>query len=185
MIKEDAVAFISQFPIYQYAFTKPDDSFFSPAVVKGCRNCVNYHTSWSCPPAIVGFEKCRRECMSYDEIFVFSTVYDRDAERDGGRKRKALKSHEKITSFTSEFFKSSGYETYILTSDRCHICDKCTFPRKACLHQDRMYPCIESHGIKMCDLLTGCEMDGYFEDGPALLFGLIFYRKSSGSGDIK
>ena len=177
MIKEDAVDFISQFSIYQYAFLVPDEEFFSPSVVKECKKCKYYHTSWSCPPAIVRFEKCRRECMSYDEIFVFSSLYGAENDSDGQLKRNAKKEHEKITDFTEELFKSRGYETYVLTSDRCTICEKCTFPRKECLYQDRMHPCIESHGIRMSDLLARCEMDCFFEEGPSLLFSLIFYRR--------
>ena len=179
MTREDAIAFISQFSVYQYAFLKAEDAEVSDSVVKGCRNCRNYRTSWSCPPAIVRFEKCRRELASYEELLIFSTIFDRRNDADGSRRRACQKEQEKITNFTAEFFKTEGYETYILTSDRCSICDKCSFPHKACRHPDRMHPCIESHGIKMSDLLDKCEMDCFFDDAFSLLFTLIFFRKKT------
>ena len=116
--------------------------------------------------------------MSYEGIFVFSTIYDTRNDKDGQNKKKAVKEHERITTLTEASFRNSGYEVYVLTSDKCTICEKCTFPRKACAHQDRMHPCIESHGIKMSDLLLKSEMDCFFEDNYALLFSLIFYREA-------
>ena len=179
VIREETAEFISQFHVYQYSFLKPEESDFSDSVVKGCKKCANYRTAWSCPPAIVSFSKCRRECLSYDEVFVFSTIYEKRNDPDGEIRREYLNEHRKITDFTSEFFRSRGFETYTLMSDRCRICDKCTFPRKACKYPERMLPCIESHGIRMGNLLGRCDMDHYFDEGYALLFTLIFIRKAS------
>lgn len=177
MIREETAEFITQFHVYQYAFLKPEESDFSDSVVKGCKKCVHYKSAWSCPPAIVSFARCRRECLSYDGVFVFSTLYESRNDDDGEIRRKTRKEHGKVTDFTSEFFRSKGYETYTLTSDRCSICEKCTFPRKACRYQDRMHPCIESHGIRMSSLLGRCDMDHFFDEGYSLLFTLIFFRK--------
>ena len=177
MIREETAEFISQFSIYQYAFIKPEEAFFSDKTVKECRKCANYRTSWSCPPAIVSFSRCKRECLSYEDVFVFSCLSDRKTEKDAKLSAQFVREHARITDFTSEFFRSRGVETYVLTSDRCMICEKCTFPKSACRHPDRMHPCIESHGIKMSDLLARCDMDSFFEEGYTVRFSLIFIKR--------
>ena len=49
--KEEIEAFITQFPIYQYAFVKPEDIDFNERVRAICKKeCPRYGNSWSCPP---------------------------------------------------------------------------------------------------------------------------------------
>ncbi len=178
MTQKDITTFISQFPVYQYAFVKPSDVEFSSDVLEGCRlDCKYYRTSWSCPPAIIKPEKCKAECLSYEELFVFSSIAEKKDITNEAQERIFQGEHERITHCTAEFFRANGCETYILTSNRCTICPKCTFPKDLCIHQDRMRPCIESHGIWMSDLLEKCVMDCFQDEKYRLLFSLVFYRK--------
>ena len=51
--------YITQFPIYQYAFLSIDDIEFNDKVRTICkRECPRYGKSWSCPPAVGTVDKC-------------------------------------------------------------------------------------------------------------------------------
>ena len=72
---ESLEEFISQFPVYQYAFFSPRELAFSERVRTVCRQeCSRYGTTWACPPAVGTVEECRERCLGYGECFLFSTV---------------------------------------------------------------------------------------------------------------
>ena len=67
--------FITQFPIYQYAFIKTEDVEFNDKVRAICKKeCPRYGKSWSCPPAVGSVDKCRETCMEYPYVLLFSSV---------------------------------------------------------------------------------------------------------------
>ena len=50
MTREEIEEFITQFPIYQYAFTEPSELEFNERVRAICKKeCPRYGNSWSCP----------------------------------------------------------------------------------------------------------------------------------------
>ena len=172
-------SYIKKFPIYQYAFINPDDVDYSEKVRQRCkRTCPHYGTSWSCPPAVGKADKCKEKCLAYSDLLVFSTMTELSL---GSREEKASaqKEHEKLTKIISEHMKDRGYVVYVISSGRCSICQKCTFPRDFCRHQDEMYPCIESHGITVADLAEYCDMDHYLGNGLYLLFTLIYFKDAN------
>ena len=53
MTREEIEEFITQFPIYQYAFTEPSELEFNERVRAICKKeCPRYGNSWSCPPPV-------------------------------------------------------------------------------------------------------------------------------------
>ena len=57
--------FICQFPVYQYAFFKPEEIEFSFRVRWICQQeCERYDCTWACPPAVGGRRRRVPETLS-------------------------------------------------------------------------------------------------------------------------
>ena len=66
---------ITQFPICEYAFIRPEEIPFSEKVRYICETeCPRYGTSWSCPPAVGTVEECKARCLAFTGGFIFTTV---------------------------------------------------------------------------------------------------------------
>ena len=179
MTREDIEAFITQFPIYQYAFVKPEDIDFNERVRAICKKeCPRYGNSWSCPPAVGKVDKCREECLEYQEALFFSSVTEVADYSDMEANLKTKAEHERMTKIIEDHLRDQGLLVYTLSSDSCSICSKCGFPRERCRHPDLMHPCIESHGIVVTNLAEKCDMDYYMVENLLLWYSLIFFKNS-------
>lgn len=177
MTREEIEAFITQFPIYQYAFVDIDELEFSDKVRTICKKeCPRYGSSWSCPPAVGTVEKCRQKCMEYDQALFFSSVAD---VKDISNMKETLKTqeeHEKMTTIIDKYLKDHTMLTYALSTESCSICEKCTYPKGTCRHPETMHPCIESHGIVVPNLIERNMMDYFLGERLVLWFSLIFFK---------
>ena len=71
---------ITEFPVCEYAFVRPEEIPFSEKVRYICQTeCPRYGKSWACPPAVGSVEECRKRCLSYDGGVFFYTM------REGAR----------------------------------------------------------------------------------------------------
>ena len=86
--------------------------------------------------------------------------------------------HEKMTHLIEQHLKEHKLETYTLSSDSCAACEKCAYPKGACRHPELMFPCIESHGIVVANLVEKYAMDYYLGDRYIVWFSLIFFKAS-------
>ena len=96
MTQTEIEEYITQFPIYQYAFVKPEDIEFNDRVRQICKKeCSRYGASWSCPPAVGTVEVCKERCMNYDHVLFFSSIAEVDnimgARKNHTRNRAAFK----------------------------------------------------------------------------------------------
>ena len=170
--------FITQFPIYQYAFVKPEDMDFNERVRAICKKeCPRYGASWSCPPAVGKVEKCRQECFQYTDALFFSSVADVKDITDMKETLQTKHEHEKMTGIIEQHLRDHGLLVYTLSSDSCSLCPKCAFPRATCRHPEEMHPCIESHGIVVANLVELCQMDYYMGENLLLWFSIIFFKE--------
>ena len=171
--------FISRFPIYQYAFLKPEDIDYSDKVRLFCkRDCPSYDTNWSCPPAIPKVSKCRARCSEYDAALLFSSVGNTEEEYTKAKRAESKQVHEELTKHVEDFLINNGCMVYTLTSDACTLCPKCTFPHEYCRHAELMHPCIESHGIVISELAEKADMDYNMGQKLHLWFSLIYYKEA-------
>lgn len=177
--KEEIEAFITQFPIYQYAFVKPEDIDFNERVRAICKKeCPRYGNSWSCPPAVGKVERCRERCYEYEDVLFFSSVTEVKDFTDMEENLKTKKEHEKMTKIIEDYLRSQGLLVYTLSSDSCSICSKCGFPKEHCRHPEQMHPCIESHGIVVANLVEKCNMDYYMGERLLLWYSMIFFKNT-------
>lgn len=96
MTQTEIEEYITQFPIYQYAFVKPEDIEFNDRVRQICKKeCSRYGASWSCPPAVGTVEICKERCMNYDHVLFFSSIAEVDNIMDMDETLKTKSEHEK------------------------------------------------------------------------------------------
>ena len=69
---EELEEFICQFPVYQYAFFKPEEIDFSFRVRWICeKECERYNSTWACPPAVGTVEECRNAVLIIRNVSCF------------------------------------------------------------------------------------------------------------------
>ena len=63
----------------------------------------------------------------------------------------------------------------VLSTEACAVCEHCAWPDAPCRHPERMFPCIESHGILATDLAEKCGLD-FFNGNIVTWFSLLFFK---------
>lgn len=166
---------LTQLPIFQYAFLSTDVLLFSERVRHICKTeCPMYGTSWACPPAVGTVEQCRERCLAYPELLLISTVSEVEDIENMELTLATRKDHETITAQVAALMKAQGCEIQVLSTEACAICEKCTYPDGPCRFPDRMFPCVESHGILVTDLAERCGME-FFNGNMVTWFSVILY----------
>jgi len=168
---------LAELPLYQYAFIRTDELMFSERVRYICRTeCPMYNTTWACPPAVGRVEECRQRVMSFDEGLLIATITE---VSDIANIRETLDTrgpHEEITRQVLEMVKQQASETLTLSTEACAHCEHCTWPGAPCRFPDRMFPCVESHGILVTDLAEKHGIDFLAQGNVVTWFSLILYR---------
>ncbi|MDE6997887.1 MAG: DUF2284 domain-containing protein [Oscillospiraceae bacterium] len=168
---------LSELPIVQYEFFETAELTFSPRVRMVCEtDCACYGTSWACPPAVGTVEECRDRCLSYPHALLLITMSEVDDIEDLEGTLETRSGHEEITRQAAALLEAQGVETYPLSTESCAICKRCAYPDGPCRHPDRMYPCVESHGILVIDVAERFGIE--FQAGGNIVtwFSLILYR---------
>ena len=168
---------LSSLPIYEYAFIRTDELVFTERVRAICRaECPMYNKSWACPPAVGSVEACRERCLAYPEALMLTSVTEVSDIADLDQTLATRAPHEELTREAAALVKAQGLEIYVLSTEACAICERCAWPDAPCRHPDRMYPCVESHGILATDI---AEKHGltFFNGNIVTWFSLIFYRE--------
>ena len=152
-LKKKIEAQILELPLMQYEWLDPSELAFKEEVRHICRQeCPMYGKSWSCPPAVGEVSECKKDCLSYSGVFLFTTMAE---VSDAANLEETLKTrfeHEKITRELGKIFRAEGLKVKLLSSESCAICEKCAYPEGECRHPDYMIPCIESQGILVTEL---------------------------------
>lgn len=177
MNREELEQELLQYPILQYAFLKTEQISFLQRVRDVCKNeCPRYGASWSCPPAVGTVEECEKRCRAFSDLFVFTTIAEVNDITNMEETLATRMEHEEITRQVTEVFRSHYGQTLTLSTESCDICRECTYPRAACRHPDRMFPCVESYGVLAVELaeLGGLE----FQNGANVVtwFSMIFFH---------
>lgn len=176
MLYQSIEQFITRFPIYQYEMIDSNKIEFDNKAQTFCkRECSRYGTSWSCPPAIGNVDKCKAKCLKFPKALIFSSIAE--AEDDAPAITEARRRHGQIIKQITRFLKVNNVPCYAISTDECSLCEKCSYPKRPCLHSESMIPCIEGHGIVLVDMLGELQMDYLMEDGRRIWFGIIFLEE--------
>ena len=168
---------LAELPLYQYAFFQTDELLFSERVRYICRTeCPMYDTTWACPPAVGTVEECRKRVMAYEEGLMIATITEVSDIANIGETLATRADHEEITRQVLAMVREQATETLTLSTEACSHCERCTWPNAPCRFPDRMFPCVESHGILVTDLAEKHDIDFMAQGNVVTWFSLILYR---------
>jgi len=169
---------LCELPVVQYEFFETKELVFSDRVRYICRTeCPQYGKSWACPPGVGPVEECRARCLRYPHALLITTMNEVADIADLEETLTTRAPHEEVTRQVNALLQAQGAETYPLSTESCAVCQKCAYPDGPCRHPERMFPCLESHGILILD--TAERLGIEFQPGGNVVtwFSLILYRE--------
>jgi predicted metal-binding protein len=142
-------------PIHEWAILPVGALTFSPTLIEACKTnvCGNFNKSWTCPPACGTMEEQREKILSWEKIFVFTTVHKLEDSFDYEGITKGRELHTKLT---IEVKKRLG-DTPVYGAERCPSCrdeannSTCAYP-DPCPYPNKMIGSIEAAGIDVSKL---------------------------------
>lgn len=171
---------LAELPLYQYEFLKTDELTFTERVRDICHSeCPMYNRSWACPPAVGTVEACRARCMRFDSVLAAATICEVSDIANIDETLATRAPHEALTHEIAAMVRQwCGGGTMVLSTEACAICERCAWPDAPCRHPDKMYPCVESHGILVTALADRLGMS-FFNGNLVTWYSLIFYNDPS------
>ena len=177
MDKQWLEARLAEYPLYAYAFITTDELLFSDRVRYICAHeCPMYNTTWACPPAVGTVDECRRRVLRFREGLMISTITEVSDIANIEETLATRADHEEITREILEIVRTRAEDTLTLSTEACAHCRRCAYPHAPCRHPDRMFPCVESHGILVTDLAERHGIDFLAGNNLVTWFSLILYR---------
>ena len=176
MNREKIVSALAELPILQYEFFSPEALCFSERVRQICRaECPMYGKTWACPPGVGSVDACREKCLSYPEALLLTTVAEVQDVTNMEETLATRREHEDITAQVRALLDAEGQETFVLSSEACARCEKCSYPSAPCRHPGEMFPCIESHGILVTALAEKFGIE-FIAGNTVIWFSILFFR---------
>ena len=164
-------------PLYQYAFIDTDELVFSQRVRYICETeCPMYNTTWACPPAVGSVDACRERVMAFEEGLLIATITEVSDIANIEETLATRADHEEITRQVLMMVRQQAAQTLTLSTEACAHCEHCTWPDAPCRFPDRMFPCVESHGILVTDLAEKHGIDFLAGGNVVTWFSLILYK---------
>lgn len=171
---------LAQLPIAQYEFFEPSQLEFSPKIRTVCREeCPRYGKTWACPPGVGTVEECKARCLSYSHGLLISTMTEVSDLSDMAECLATRGPHEEITRQVRELLRQQGMEVYALSTESCALCESCSYPDTPCRHEDKMLPCVESHGIIVTALAEAWGIDCQSSSNLVTWFSLLLFREAT------
>ncbi len=169
---------LSQLPLYLYAYIDPNELEFAQRIRWICEHdCPMYGKSWACPPGVGEVSQCEAKCKSYVNCLVISTITEVHDIADINASLATRGDHEDITNTVRTFFREQGIEPYILSTEACAACDRCSIlDGQPCRRPDRMHPCLESHGINILPTLEKLGVPFQYGENVVTWFSLLFFN---------
>lgn len=166
-----------ELPLFQYAFIPTTELRFSERVRTVCREeCPMYNKSWACPPAVGEVSACMERCFRYTGCLMISTITEVSDIANMEETLKTRTEHEDITRQVLAMLQEEVEEAYVLSTEACAICETCAWPDGPCRHPDKMFPCVESHGILVTALSESHGVDFIAGGNVVTWYSLLFYR---------
>ena len=168
---------LSALPLAQYGWIETAELEFSERIRRVCeQECPMYGKTWACPPAVGTVEECRARCLSYPHALMMTSITEVSDIANLEETLATRAPHEELTRQVTQLVRAQCADTLTLSTESCVHCARCTWPDAPCRFPDKMYPCVESHGILVTALAEKHDID--FQAGGNLVtwFSLIFYK---------
>ena len=177
MDRKKLEAQLAELPLYEYAFIKTDELLFSERVRYICETeCPMYNTTWACPPAVGTVEACQKRVMAFEEGLLIATITEVSDTANIAETLATRSDHEEITRQVLSMVRKQAAQTLTLSTEACAHCAHCTWPDAPCRLPDRMFPCVESHGILVTDLAEKHGIAFLAQGNIVTWFSLILYK---------
>ena len=165
--------------VCEYTFVPPADVPFSAEVRAACAEnlCGQYGTCHTCPPGCGEWDVLAAKYRAYRGAFLYTTLHTLQGARDYAEMLRSGDDHRRMDDDLIDTLHDAGFSDFVLAgAGSCPVCKKCTYPDAPCRFPDKMYPCVESHGILVTALAEKHDID--FQAGGNLVtwFSLIFYK---------
>ena len=122
-------------------------------------------------------EECKKRIKKYPQAVFFSSVAEVSDILNMEEMLSTRRAHEDLTTEVGRCLKEEGYETVILSTESCDICEKCAYIEgKPCRHPDRMHPCLESHGVVVNEIVEEQPMEYNLGGNTILWFSMVLIR---------
>jgi len=168
---------LAELPLYEYAFIRTDELLFSERVRYICETeCPMYNTTWACPPAVGTVEACQNRVMAFEEGLLIATITEVSDIANIDETLATRADHEEITRQVLSMVREQADQTLTLSTEACAHCALCTWPDAPCRFPDRMFPCVESHGILVTDLAEKHGIEFLAQGNIVTWFSLILYK---------
>lgn len=171
--------FITNYPVFEYRVIATDTIQIQERVRIVCeKECTRFGTTWACPPGVGSLKECEEKIRSYPWGVIFSSVAEVSDVLNMEEMLATRRAHEEITNALGEYLRSIGKEIFILSTESCDICEKCSYPNSPCRHPERMHPCLESHGVVVAEIVEQEAMEYNIGGNTILWFSLILFREN-------
>jgi len=167
---------LAELPLLQYEFFSPAELEFSERIRYVCENeCPMYGKSWACPPAVGEVEECKVRCQKFEHALLISTITEVSDIANIEETLATRAPHEEITREVHALVKEQSENTMVLSTEACAHCENCSYPDAPCRFPNRMYPCVESHGIVVTSLAEKYGIDFLAGGNIVTWFSIIFF----------
>lgn len=168
---------MAELPLYIYDFIDPVELEFSDRIRWICENeCPMYGKSWACPPGVGSVKKCKKNCRSFENCLLISTIAEVRDIADINETLGTRGDHEAITNQVGDMMREQGVEPFILSSEACALCERCAIlDEEPCRMPQKMHPCVESQGINVIPVLESRGLEFQFGANVVTWISLLFY----------
>jgi len=139
--------------------------------------CRCYGTTWACPPGVGTEEECIARLQSYDNMILFSRVYQLEDSFDiEGIQEGGADFRERVERFAQAI--NEYLPQYLMMANGgCHKCSPCTYPDAPCRFPDQIFHSMSSY---MFTVSAVAKMAGLtYNNGPdtVTFFGAILFNQ--------
>jgi len=171
---------LAELPLLQYEFFRTEELMFTERVRYICETeCPMYNKTWACPPAVGTVEECRTRVMAYPDGLLISTIAEVGDIADIEETLTTRAPHEELTRQVQGWLLEQGLEVYVLSTEACANCEQCAWPDGPCRLPEKMFPCVESHGILVTDLAERYDIEFLMGGNIVTWYSLLLYREKS------
>lgn len=123
-------------------------------------------------------EACRARCLSYPQGLLITSLTEVADIADTEAALATRGPHEELTRAGLRHPARAGYRGLRLSTESCAICAHCAWPDGPCRHPDRMFPCVESHGLIVTALAERHGIEYQYGGNVVTWFSLLLYRET-------
>jgi len=117
------------------------------------KQCKNYNTSWSCPPACASLEEMRDQVKNYTGGILVQTVGELEDSLDWDGVMAAGARHKENFGRMRKELSKKHPSLLAMGAGECRLCEACTYPDDPCRFPEKMEVSMEACGLyvsKVC-----------------------------------